>query len=104
MADSAAGNELLDIILSKGGCGAERPNNSQVALSPPYFCGSPPSRASNPLIEDAQFKGESSQASRIGGGGCVRTKFGAKPAAVRIEGFDCRNRERSRRCSVSAVA
>ncbi|KAL5573152.1 hypothetical protein UlMin_022749 [Ulmus minor] len=29
--------------------------NNQVALSPPFFCGSPPSRASNPIIQDEQF-------------------------------------------------
>jgi hypothetical protein len=30
-------------------------------------------------------------------------KFGHTPAAVRIEGFDCLSRDRSR-CSISAVA
>ncbi|OMP02141.1 hypothetical protein COLO4_11306 [Corchorus olitorius] len=114
MADSQAGTELLDIILTKGGYGAEKPSN-QVASSPPYFCGSPPSRASNPLIQDAQFNMEKQQlpclssaappspSSRIAaaGGGCVRMKFGHKPAAVRIEGFDCLSRDRR---SVSAVA
>lgn len=108
--DSKAGTELLDLILSKGGYGTEKTGN-QVASSPPYFCGSPPSRASNPLIQDAQFGNEKlapptpappSPSSRMGGG-CVRVKFGHKPAAVRIEGFDCLSRDR-RNCSISAVA
>ncbi|TXG51448.1 hypothetical protein EZV62_023972 [Acer yangbiense] len=109
--DSKAGSELLDIILAKGGYGGEKSGN-QVASSPPYFCGSPPTRASNPLIQDAQFGNEKlnpvlspappSPSSRMGGG-CVRMKFGHKPAAVRIEGFDCLSRDR-RNCSISAVA
>ncbi|XVE58776.1 hypothetical protein DITRI_Ditri04bG0196400 [Diplodiscus trichospermus] len=115
MADSKEGTELLDLILTKGGYGAEKPS-IQVASSPPFFCGSPPSRSSNPLIQDAHFNNEkqlphpSSPAptsalpsSRIAGGGRVRTKFGHKPAAVRIEGFDCLSRDR-RHCSISAMA
>ncbi|XVF53914.1 hypothetical protein PTKIN_Ptkin05aG0138000 [Pterospermum kingtungense] len=112
MVDSKAGIELLDIILTKGGYGAGKASN-QVASSPPFFCGSPPSRASNPVIQDAQFNNEKwlpplsspppssriSAAAAGAGGGCVRMKFGQKPAAVRIEGFDCRN------CSsISAMA
>lgn len=111
MADSKTGTELLDIVLAKGGYGHEKPSN-QLASSPPYFCGSPPVRASNPVIQDAQFNKEKqaplspappSPSSRIGGGGCVRMKFVHKPAAVRIEGFDCLSRDR-RNCSISAVA
>ncbi|KAM6568029.1 hypothetical protein CsatB_016014 [Cannabis sativa] len=109
--DSQAGTELLDIILTKG-------NNSveMIASSPPYFCGSPPSRASNPLIQDEQFGNGGygvtksilvtptppSPSARTAGG-CARMKFGQKPAAVRIEGFDCLSRDR-RNCSISAVA
>ncbi|XP_022735353.1 uncharacterized protein LOC111288635 isoform X2 [Durio zibethinus] len=113
--DSKAGTELLDLIL-KEGYGAEKPSN-QVASSPPFYCGSPPNRASNPVIQDAQFNNEKllpplsspaaapspSPPSRIAGGGCVRMKFGHKPAAVRIEGFDCLSRD-GRNCSISAVA
>ncbi|XWS50730.1 hypothetical protein CRYUN_Cryun12cG0112400 [Craigia yunnanensis] len=113
MADSKTGTELLDLIFAKGGYGAEKPSN-QVASSPPFFCGSPPSRASNPVIQDAQFNNEKplaplsspappSPSSRTAGGGCVRMKFGHKPAAVRIEGFDCLSVDR-RNCSISAVA
>ncbi|XWS48299.1 hypothetical protein CRYUN_Cryun13aG0063200 [Craigia yunnanensis] len=115
MVDSKAGTELLDIILTKGGFGAEKHGN-QVASSPPFFCGSPPSRSSNPVIQDAQFSNEKqppplsspappspSPSSRMAGGGCVRMKFGHKPAAVRIEGFDCLITD-SLNCSISAVA
>ncbi|KAI4341504.1 hypothetical protein MLD38_026220 [Melastoma candidum] len=45
--DFAAGAELLDIILAKGGYGGER-FGAHVASSPPYFNGSPPCRVSNP--------------------------------------------------------
>ncbi|KAK9105735.1 hypothetical protein Scep_022579 [Stephania cephalantha] len=125
--DSKAGMELLDIILTKGGSGVEQ-SVTQAASSPPFFCGSPPSRASNPLIQDARFGEEklfaspysplsipvhnpstSSSASppptptsSTRKAGCVRAKFGHKPA-VRIEGFDCLDRDR-RNCSIPAVA
>lgn len=114
--DSAAGTELLDIILTKGGYGGER-FAASVASSPPFFCGSPPCRVSNPVIQDAQFGTEqfmpsspappspsSLSARKAGGGaGAVRMKIGHKPAAVRIEGFDCLGRDR-RNCSISALA
>lgn len=115
MAESNAGAELLDIFLTKGSYGAEKASN-QLGSSPPFFYGSPPSRASNPLIQDAQFNSEkqppappspriSAAASGGGGGGGVRMKFGHKPAAVRIEGFDCLSRDgRGRNRSISAVA
>jgi hypothetical protein len=112
--DSKAGKELLDIILSKGDYGAEKPN-FQVACSPPFFNGSPPIRASNPVIQDERFgncklsplspsfaglDSPSSSRKNVNGGGCVLVKFGHSPAPVRIEGFNCR-----RNCSsISAVA
>ncbi|XP_027358281.1 uncharacterized protein LOC113867275 [Abrus precatorius] len=111
--DSGVEAELLDIILPKGSCYPER-SGGQVASSPPFFCGSPPSRASNPVIQDEQFG-----VGNLNGGfgqfslapsspsssarGCVRVKFGHTPAAVRVEGFDCLHRDR-RNCSISAVA
>uniref|UniRef100_A0A5B7ADW3 Uncharacterized protein n=1 Tax=Davidia involucrata TaxID=16924 RepID=A0A5B7ADW3_DAVIN len=107
--DSKAGAELLDIILTKGNYGAEK-SNIHVASSPPYFCGSPPSRASNPVIQDAQFGSDKLSPlapapipATPSSSSCVRMKFGQKPAAVRIEGFDCLNHDR-RNCSISAVA
>ncbi|WCJ21957.1 hypothetical protein M5689_004067 [Euphorbia peplus] len=109
MEDSVSGSELLDMILRKGRCGEM--SSYQVASSPPFYSGSPPCRASNPLIQDAQFgtmgvaplsPAPPSPSARIGGG-CVRMKFVHKPAAVRIEGFDCLSRDR-RNCSISAVA
>jgi hypothetical protein len=107
LGDSQAGKELLDIILTKGN-NTEKPSN-QVASSPPFFCGSPPSRASNPVIQDEQFgickmgRPLSPAPPSPRKGGCARMKFGHKPATVRIEGFDCLSRDR-RNCSISAVA
>ncbi|XP_021296495.1 uncharacterized protein LOC110425794 [Herrania umbratica] len=115
VSDSKAGAELLDIILKKEDFGTEQ-SATQVASSPPFFCGSPPSRAANPLVQDARFGDErlaalstlqipspSSPSSSARKGGCVRMKFGLKPAAVRVEGFDCLNRDRQN-SSIPAMA
>uniref|UniRef100_A0A2P2JDB7 Uncharacterized protein n=1 Tax=Rhizophora mucronata TaxID=61149 RepID=A0A2P2JDB7_RHIMU len=109
----------LDAILMKGGYGVEQ-SCPQVAGSPPFFCGSPPSRVANPLIQDARFGDEilspfspvipslpslglsSSPTSSTRKAGCVRANFGNKPA-VRIEGFDCLDRDH-RNCSIPALA
>ncbi|KAJ8570152.1 hypothetical protein K7X08_006729 [Anisodus acutangulus] len=117
---SRAGADLLDIILAKGGNGgADQSSAAQVASSPPFFCGSPPSRVSNPLIQDARFGDEkvspvspraipipsgmaSSPSASARKGGCVRANFGNNPA-VRVEGFDCLDRDR-RNCSIPALA
>ncbi|KAJ7943156.1 Translocase subunit seca [Quillaja saponaria] len=120
LCDSLAGADALDIILTKGGCGIEQ-SCTQVASSPPFFCGSPPSRVANPLIQDARFGDEkftpfsplsptttipsgpsSSPSSSARKGGCVRGSFGNKPA-VRVEGFDCLDRDRRNR-SIPALA
>jgi len=93
--DSNVGTELLDIIQNK----------EVSSSSPPYFLGSPPVRASNPLVQDEQFKWEehipqstpvassspglSSPSSPFQKGGCVRMKFGVKSAKLRVVGFDC---------------
>ncbi|PIA63599.1 hypothetical protein AQUCO_00201149v1 [Aquilegia coerulea] len=115
--DSKAGLDLLDIILSRGGYDTENSNN-HLTSSPPFFNGSPPSRATNPLVQDAHFEDRkftpsssttipstlsSSPSSLTRKGGCARTKFGHKPATVRIEGFDCLNRDR-RNCRIPGVA
>ncbi|KAJ0098959.1 hypothetical protein Patl1_21456 [Pistacia atlantica] len=118
VSDSNAGAELLDIILMKEGYGVEQ-TASQVASSPPYFSGSPPSRAANPLIQDARFGDEKltplqvpvvpspsglpSPSSSARKAGCTRMKFGLKPATVRVEGFDCLNRDRQN-SSIPAMA
>ncbi|KAG6398931.1 hypothetical protein SASPL_140403 [Salvia splendens] len=111
--DSKAGSELLDIILAKGGgCGSDQAV-PPVASSPPFFSGSPPSRVSNPLIQDARFMAEHStpaspravpapSPSSTRKGGCVRANFGNNPA-VRVEGFDCLDRDR-RNCTIPALA
>lgn len=113
--ESKAGAELLDIMFKKESNGEEFAN--QVASSPPYFCGSPPVRAANPLVQDARFgdekhtpitaisspSGLASPSSASRKGGCVRVNFGLKPAAVRVEGFDCLNRDRQN-SSIPAVA
>ncbi|OAY67118.1 hypothetical protein ACMD2_12569, partial [Ananas comosus] len=102
LSEPKAGAELLDLFLTKGG------DQSNVASSPPFFCGSPPTRSTNPLVRDARF----GEAGPAGPGpnpvqppsprkGCVRAKFGLAPAAVRVEGFDCGGR-RSR--GITAVA
>ncbi|XVF84800.1 hypothetical protein PTKIN_Ptkin17bG0068400 [Pterospermum kingtungense] len=122
LCDSKAGSDLLDMILTKGGCGGEQ-SCTEVASSPPFFCGSPPSRVANPLIQDARFGDEkiisplsplspvqhppsglpsSSPSSSSRKGGCIRANFGNKPA-VRVEGFDCLDRDR-RNCRIPALA
>ncbi|XP_052198218.1 uncharacterized protein LOC127805498 [Diospyros lotus] len=121
LSESKAGTDLLDIILPKGGNGVEQSSYAQLASSPPFFCGSPPSRVSNPLIQDARFGDEkinlvsprsipipippglsSSPTSSSRKGGRVRANFGNNPA-VRVEGFDCLERDR-RNCSIPALA
>ncbi|KAB2075008.1 hypothetical protein E1A91_A07G198100v1 [Gossypium mustelinum] len=102
VSESKASAELLDIILNKGDLWAEQ-SAAQVASSPPFFCGSPPSRATNPVVQDARFGDERvaalsasqspSPSQSAHKGGCVRMSFGLKPAAIRVEGFDCLNRD-----------
>ncbi|KAJ8774698.1 hypothetical protein K2173_017144 [Erythroxylum novogranatense] len=123
LCDSKAGNDLLDMILTKGGCGVEQPSIQVASSPPPFFCGSPPSRVANPLIHDARFGDEklspfspvtlvqpptttnlssSSSSSPTRKGGYIRSNLGNKPA-VRVEGFDCLDRD-SRNCSIPTLA
>ncbi|CAL5399649.1 unnamed protein product [Camellia sinensis] len=119
LCESKAGTDLLDIILPKGSYGGEQSYAPVASSPPPFFCGSPPSRVSNPLIQDDRFGDErftpvsprsipipsglsSSPASSSRKGACVRANFGNNPA-VRIEGFDCLDRDR-RNCSIPALA
>ncbi|KAJ6318314.1 hypothetical protein OIU76_013783 [Salix suchowensis] len=118
LCDSIAGTDFLEIILTKGYGMDNQSFCKQVSSSPPpFFCGSPPSRVGNPLIQDARFGDErftpfspvtpiptpmdlSSSSPRKGG--LVRASFGNKPG-VRIEGFDCLDRDR-RNCSIPTLA
>ncbi|KAG8489291.1 hypothetical protein CXB51_017339 [Gossypium anomalum] len=112
VSESKASAELLDIILNKGDLWAEQPA-AQVASSPPFFCGSPPSRTTNPVVQDARFGDERvaalsasqspSPSQSAHKGGCVRMSFGLKPAAIRVEGFDCLNRD-SQNSTIPAMA
>ncbi|KAG7023234.1 hypothetical protein SDJN02_14259 [Cucurbita argyrosperma subsp. argyrosperma] len=107
--NSKAGAEFLDMILAKESFGENL--SHQLATSPPFFWGSPPSRTSNPLVQDEQFGNgnniyqlcEEPPSPSTHKGGCTRMKFGHRPAAVRIEGFDCLDRD-ARNCSISVVA
>lgn len=108
----------LDNLLTKDGDFDVEQSWPVLGSSPPFFCGSPPSRVANPLIRDARFGDEncsplsppswvvvpapSSPSSSARKGGCVRANFGNNPS-VRIEGFDCLDRDR-RNCSIPALA
>ncbi|XP_020588894.1 uncharacterized protein LOC110030501 [Phalaenopsis equestris] len=111
---SKPGLDFLDYFLPKGG--------ESLSMSPPFFCGSPPSRAGNPVV-DARFgenrtvgphpsplpalssgSATASPMSPRSSGNCARTNIGLKPAAVRIEGFDCLDGGRRRGCGITAVA
>ncbi|XP_074561553.1 uncharacterized protein LOC141817828 [Curcuma longa] len=109
--DSKAGADLIDIFLTKG------EDQNQLASSPPFFCGSPPSRAANPVVHDARFGEERPQPASIAPSLLtqpnppmppkqvrVHAKFGLAPAAVRVEGFDCLDRGRRGCSSITATA
>lgn len=111
--DAKAGNELLNTIRAEGDDYADQ-SVTEIASSPPFFSGSPPSRVSNPLIQDSRFGHEkfipisplaistpSGLAPSTRKGGFVRANF-INPA-VRIEGFDCLDRDR-RNHSIPALA
>ena len=119
--DSSGSNPLDTILTKEVDCDMEQ-LCPPVDSSPPFFCGSPPSRVSNPLIQDARFGDDTfsplspsswvvvpapsglppSPSSSARRGGCVRANFGNSPA-VRVEGFDCLDRD-SRNCSIPALA
>ncbi|KAI3516738.1 hypothetical protein L1887_15736 [Cichorium endivia] len=122
--ESKAGPELLDLIFAKGGgYGPSEQTCTQAASSPPFFCGSPPTRVSNPLTQDARFGDDkfspisprsmiptpnsgmqsSPPSSSSRKSGFLRSNYGNKPA-VRIEGFDCLDRDNRRNCSIATLA
>lgn len=107
---SAVEEDLVDLLLAKGG-ELDRSDSSS-----PFFCGSPPSRAANPVVHDARF-GEDlppapfapflptqSMAAMSPKHGCAHAKFGLLPAAVRVDGFDCLDRARRSCSGLTAVA
>ncbi|KAM2365154.1 hypothetical protein ACFX1X_004018 [Malus domestica] len=59
-----AGFEILEIILTKGNCD-DRFSTNQLASSPPFFCRSSPSRASNPVIQDEHFDNSSNKGEEV---------------------------------------
>lgn len=102
------GMELLDVILMKDDSGVEPHHSSRLASSPPFFSGSPPSRAGSPLIQDARFMDGVNPISQLfsaaspstlpspgssGPRGSIKMPFSSKPATVRVEGFDIHGRE-----------
>ncbi|EPS58186.1 hypothetical protein M569_16630 [Genlisea aurea] len=102
--DSKAGSDpSSDIILMMKGGGCESDQSS----IHPFFSGSPPSRAPNPLIQDFRFASTrpiltrsdvllpspTSSSSTPGKSICGRSTFSDGPS-VRIEGFDCLDRDR----------
>jgi hypothetical protein len=122
-------NFHLDICLIRClCCYYQAEEQSPVASSPPFFCGSPPSRVANPVVHDIRF-GEDRQLTptpfsinsgphpvamhQSGTGvpmsprkGCVRSAatFSFQPAAVRVEGFDCLENCDRRGHGITAVA
>ncbi|PWZ33904.1 hypothetical protein Zm00014a_019145 [Zea mays] len=108
---SDAGTDLLDLLLSKG----DESGLSSASPQPPLFCGSPPRRASNPVVHDSRFGADcppmpvpglpvhrpsprpSAAAPSMSPRGCARARFAFQPAAVRVEGFDCLDRGRGGR-------
>jgi len=124
MNDAIAGAELLDLIFMRKEGQGEDQSCREIASSPPFFCGTPPSRVSNPIIHDAQFGEDNlsplstlqhaspstsssspSMSPSAMKSGCVRMKFGLKSPTVRVEGFDFDRLNRDRQnSSVSAMA
>ncbi|KAK4804695.1 hypothetical protein SAY86_004512 [Trapa natans] len=113
--NSEAGLELLD-PLAKLDSVVDMDHASEIA---PLFSGSPPSRAINPLIQDAKFKYEASNLFTVfpdvsqqglpspplyGHNGYMRRPTKAKPpASVRIEGFNILGRESKNTASLQLL-
>ena len=85
---------------------------SSFGCSPPPYC-SPPNRASNPIVHDVQFCNQQVVSPIIFSSADTKTISGSSFSSasssppVRIEGFDCSMREKTRceiRCDVRAYA
>lgn len=90
--------DIVDLILSKNDPDVDTDSSSQVA----FFCGSPPARTNNPVINDPQFGKKTLSFSPLGSSfgkmaaGRVEVgspSCGASSPKVRIEGFACGNKE-----------
>lgn len=106
--EGEAGNEILEIFLNKISSG----DATSLGCSPPYFSGSPPSRAGNPLVRDEEF---SHQRRPPSPSFVTRSKSSNAPISfrasppVRVEGFECSGRGfdctgLDSRCQVPAFA
>jgi hypothetical protein len=70
-----------------------------LSAASPLFCGSPPRRASNPVVRDSLFGMDRpptpvpaaypAAAPSMSPRGCARARFGFQTPAVRVEDFDC---------------
>lgn len=107
--DLKARVDFLDIFMHKGG-------ENQVETSP-FFCGSPPTRSDNPLIHDTRFVEATDPVSNPNpvlqntstpvsarSGFDHTTNYGFTPAMVRIEGFNCVQRDHNRDRRITAFA
>lgn len=106
--DCEANHEILEIFLSKNSCG----NSPSFGCSPPYFTGSPPCRAGNPLVRDVEFSHQRPLPAPVmamqSKSAAVVPTYRASPR-IRVEGFDCSGRGfectgRDTRCRVPALA
>ncbi|KAH7299325.1 hypothetical protein KP509_24G005600 [Ceratopteris richardii] len=78
-----AGCEILEIFLSKNSCYGD------FGRSPPYFSGSPPSRAANPLVRDKHFLHPSAYPISTSQVKVSLVAPNRENPLVRVEGFDC---------------
>ncbi|KAL8549795.1 hypothetical protein ACS0TY_008577 [Phlomoides rotata] len=92
--DSKLAAGLLDLSLCKEGFEAEGCGTVS-SSSPPFYFGSPPCRAQNPIVQDDHFRvqkhGSTVSSPSDSSSAHNRVKSGYKQAAVRVEGFDCQS-------------
>ncbi|XP_073272313.1 uncharacterized protein [Primulina huaijiensis] len=95
VSDSITGDELLDLILRKD---YKAEQCAALPSSPPFFFGSPPCRAANPVVQDSHFRVEprasncfSPSNPALSSSAHPKVGFEKKQAAIRVEGFDCQS-------------